>query len=49
MSQEIARVTGRKVREAVGETETASGSLLCTAAMGVMIQVHTLPPETNPA
>jgi uncharacterized protein YbcI len=48
MNQEIARVTGRTVRETVGEMETESGSLVYAAATGVMIQVYMLNPEANP-
>jgi len=47
MKQEIAKVTGRTVREAVSEIETASGSLVYAAATGVMIQVYMLNPKVN--
>ena len=47
MNQEIARITGRTVRETASEIETASGSLVYAAATGVMIQVYMLNPEVN--
>ena len=47
MKQEIARVTGRTVRESSSEIETASGSLVYAPATGVMIQVYLLNPEVN--
>lgn len=47
MKQEIARVTGRAVRETVSELETESGSLVYAPSTGVMIQVYMLNPEAN--
>ena len=48
MKQEIARVTGRTVRETVCELEAGFGSLVYAAATGMMIQVYMLNPEANP-
>ena len=45
MKQEIARITGRTVREAVGEIEPESGALVYAAATDVMVQVYMLTPE----
>jgi uncharacterized protein YbcI len=44
MKREIARFTGRAVRETVSELELGSGSLVHSAATGVMIQVYMLIP-----
>ena len=48
MKQEIARVTGRAVRETVSELETGAGSLVYAPATGVMIQVYMLSPRASP-
>ena len=45
MKQEIARVTGRTVRESVGEIETTSAAPVCASATGLIIQVYMLNPE----
>ena len=47
MKQEIARVTGRAVRETVGELETGAGSLVYAPMTGVMIQVYMLNPQAK--
>ncbi len=47
MNQEIERITGRNVREAVGGMETESGSLLYASATGAMVQVYMLTPEAK--
>jgi uncharacterized protein YbcI len=48
MKHEIARVTGRAVRETVSELETGAGSLVYAPATGVMIQVYMLSPWASP-
>lgn len=47
MEQEIARVTGRAVRETVGELEAGAGSLVYAPMTGVMIQVYMLNPQAK--
>ena len=47
MNTEIARVTGRSVRETATETGTATGALTCSPTAGVMVQVYMLNPESN--
>ena len=47
MKQEIARVTGRAVRETVSELETGAGSLVYAPMTGVMIQVYMLNPQAK--
>ena len=48
MKQEIARVTGRAVRETVGQLDTGDGSLVYAPMTGVMIQVYMLNPKASP-
>ena len=48
MKQEIARVTGRAVRETVSELEAGAGSLVYAPLTGVMIQVFMLNLQASP-
>jgi uncharacterized protein YbcI len=48
MRQEIARITGRQVREAIAEVETATGTVVHAFTTGAMVQVFLLLPESNP-
>jgi uncharacterized protein YbcI len=51
MRQEIKRITGRNVREAVAEVETATGAVVHAFTTGAMVQVFLLAerPETDAA
>ena len=51
MRQEIKRITGRDVREAVAEIETATGAVVHAFTSGAMVQVFLLtqPPATSTA
>jgi uncharacterized protein YbcI len=42
MRQEIKRITGRDVREAVAEVETATGAVVHAFTTGAMVQVYLL-------
>ena len=42
MRQEIKRITGRRVREAVVEVETATGAIVHVFSTGAMVQVFLL-------
>jgi len=48
MRKEIQRITGRQVREAVVEVETATGAIVHVFATGAVVQVFLLTPETGP-
>jgi hypothetical protein len=45
MRQEIKRITGREVREAAAEIETATGAIVHAFTTGSMVQVFLLKPE----
>jgi uncharacterized protein YbcI len=45
MRQEIKRITGRDVREATAEIETATGSVVHAFTTGAMVQVYLLKPD----
>ena len=45
MRQEIKRITGREVREATAEIETATGALVHAFTTGSMVQMFLLHPE----
>ena len=45
MRQEIKRITGREVREAAAEIETATGAVVHAFTTGAMVQVFLLHPE----
>ncbi len=45
MRQEINRITGREVREATAEIETATGAVVHAFTTGEMVQVFLLTPE----
>jgi uncharacterized protein YbcI len=45
MRQEIARITGRQVREAAAEVETAAGTMIHAFTTGAMVQVFLLAPN----
>ena len=50
MRQEIMRITGRQVREAAAEIETATGTVVHAFTTGAMVQVYLLEgvlPHTN--
>jgi len=47
MRQEIKRITGRQVREAVVEVETATGAIVHVFSTGAMVQVFLLSQNTN--
>jgi uncharacterized protein YbcI len=46
--QEIKRITGRQVREAVVEVETATGAIVHVFSTGAMVQVFLLTEDTDP-
>jgi len=48
MRQEIERITGRLVREAVAEIETATGTVVHAFTTGAMVQVYLLLPDSTP-
>lgn len=48
MWQEIKRITGRDVREAAAEVETATGPVVHTFTTGAMVQVYLLARATDP-
>ena len=48
MREEIKRITGREVREAVAEIETATGNVVLAFTTGAMVQVFLLAPESTP-
>jgi uncharacterized protein YbcI len=48
MRQEIKRITGREVREAAAEVETATGSVVHAFTTGAMVQVFLLAPGRLP-
>lgn len=45
MRQEIKRITGRQVREAAAEIETATGTVVHAFTTGAMVQVFLLTPD----
>lgn len=47
MRQEIKRITGRQVREAAAEVETATGTVVHAFTTGAMVQVFLLTPENG--
>ena len=49
MRQEIKRITGRQVREAAAEIETATGTVVHAFTTGAMVQVFLLTHEQLPA
>lgn len=48
MRQEIKRITGRDVREATAEIETATGAVVHAFTTGAMVQMFLLTPEVVP-
>lgn len=48
MRQEIKRITGREVREATAEIETATGAVVHAFTTGAMVQMFLLTPEVVP-
>ena len=48
MRQEIKRITGRDVREAAAEVETATGTVVHAFTTGAMVQVYLLTAGTAP-
>lgn len=48
LRQEIKRITGREVREAAAEVETASGTVVHAFTTGAMVQVFLLTPSGRP-
>ena len=48
MRQEIKRITGRDVREAAAEVETATGTVVHAFTTGAMVQVYLLARATDP-
>jgi uncharacterized protein YbcI len=48
MRQEIKRITGRDVREATAEIETATGAIVHAFTTGAMVQMFLLTPEVVP-
>ncbi len=48
MRQEIKRITGREVREANAEIETATGAVVHAFTTGAMVQMFMLSPEVVP-
>ena len=48
LRQEIKRITGRQVREAAAEIETATGTVVHAFTTGAMVQVFLLAPGAVP-
>ena len=48
LRQEIKRITGREVREATAEIETATGAVVHAFTTGAMVQMFLLTPEVVP-
>jgi uncharacterized protein YbcI len=48
MRQEIKRITGREVREATAEIETATGAVVHVFTTGAMVQMFLLAPKVVP-
>ena len=48
MRQEIKKITGREVREATAEIETATGAVVHAFTTGAMVQMFLLTPEVVP-
>lgn len=48
MRQETTRITGREVREATAEIETATGAIVHAFTTGAMVQLFLLTPEVVP-
>jgi uncharacterized protein YbcI len=48
MRQEIKRITGRDVREAIAEVETTTGAVVHAFTTGAMVQVYLLTPNGKP-
>ena len=48
MRQEIKRITGREVREATAEIETAPGAVVHAFTTGSMVQLFLLAPKVDP-
>ena len=48
MRQEIKRITGREVREATAEIETAPGAVVHAFTTGAMVQMFLLAPKVDP-
>ncbi len=48
MRREIKRITGRQVREAAAEIETATGTVVHAFSTGAMVQVFLLTPSAFP-
>jgi uncharacterized protein YbcI len=48
LRQEINRITGRRVREAAAEVETATGTVVHAFTTGAMVQVFLLTPSVLP-
>jgi uncharacterized protein YbcI len=48
MRQEIKRITGRDVREATAEIETAPGAVVHAFTTGAMVQMFLLAPKVDP-
>jgi uncharacterized protein YbcI len=49
MLEEIARITGRQVREAAAEIETSTGTVIHAFSTGAMVQVFLLKPGESPS
>lgn len=49
LREEIERITGRQVREAAAEIETATGTVVHAFTTGAMVQVFLLTPVVPPA
>lgn len=49
MRREIKRISGRQVREAAAEVETATGTVVHAFTTGAMVQVYLLTPDVLPA
>jgi len=48
LRQEVIRITGRKVREAAAEVETATGTVVHAFTTGAMVQVYLLSAALRP-
>lgn len=49
LRDEIKRISGREVRQAVAEVEPSTGSIVHAFTTGTMVQVYLLEPDASPA
>jgi hypothetical protein len=49
LRDEIKRISGREVRQAVAEVEPSTGSIVHAFTTSTMVQVYLLKPDASPA